>query len=168
MSEIIIKRPDVHAGISRVEFTETSEQNDKEPCVRLYSTMVHTAYNLQIRGTAPLGKNYRSNGNKPRNLIATISLDWESLVQIAAYVESEKKDRAKYVTEQEDYQIYPAEVIRQGLESNADEFNQVDKQAIASVLVQVELGNLKAAREIIDQGSETVHFYTIKPDEHGH
>lgn len=165
MSDLLIQKPDIHGHIKRVEFNETREQNDSVPCVRLYCTMAHEAYNLQIRGTTHIGDRHNTKGKKERNLIATISLSWADLVQIAAFVAKEKKDRAKYVTEQEDYQIYPPEVIRQGLESNAREFNTDDCSVLTRILTLVDRGDYKAAREVIDVSSETVRFYTIKPDD---
>lgn len=85
MKDLIIQKPDIHGIIRQVEFKELTEQQDKIPCLRLYATMTNTAFNLQIRATAPLGDRHISKA-KPRHLIATIGLSWDDLVQIAEYV----------------------------------------------------------------------------------
>lgn len=70
-----------------------------------------------------------------------------------------------HVNNPEDYQIYPAEVIRQGLESNAREFNTDDCRDLSRILRFVDRGDFNAARDVIDKSSETVRFYTVKPDD---
>lgn len=96
MSELIIPKPSTNGLYHSVEFSESKEQHDPVPCVRLYCTMINTAYNLQIRGTVPINKgNKLTKGNKARNLIATASLSWDDLVKIADYVDQVRKGKAE-------------------------------------------------------------------------
>jgi len=144
--------------VQNVSFQVTDRPYDQEPCVRLYCTQHRTAFTLQIRGLVPLTK--KGGIKTPQPLIASASLSWNQLVQIADYVGAIRREMA----DAEAYNIYPAEVIRQGLESNADEFSENDRSALVTILAMVEGGAIKAARDVIDKASETVRFYTINPD----
>lgn len=69
-----------------VSFSQTKDANDPVPCLRVYPTMGHTCFNLQIRATAPLGDRISKKDLKARNLIATISLTAEELLRLADYI----------------------------------------------------------------------------------
>lgn len=160
--QIIIPVSQGHGGLLQgVTFSETREQNYKEPCFRLYCTMHHTAYAVQIRGRVPL--NAKGGRKHDRNLIATANLSWADLEQIAEYVAAIRKEKADLVTDQEDYQIAPAEKIRQAIKNN--DMCHGDLSDLMAIAALVENGDLKGARQIIDKASENVHFFTIKPDE---
>lgn len=77
----------------RIQFKETEEAFDKEPNLRAYCTQSPHLFNVQIRGTVPLftNKNLYRKDVKPRNLIATISLTSEEILQLAELVKREKE-----------------------------------------------------------------------------
>ena len=86
MSQILVYLP--------VEFRQTKQQYDDEPCLRLYrtsagSTPDQNSYSLQIRGAVPLRTDNDPMGNKsmPRNLIATISITEAQIRDLFDYVE---------------------------------------------------------------------------------
>lgn len=89
--QLIIKKP-ADNFFEPVEFIETTEANDPEPCLRIFCWSNPNGYKLQVRATAPIQKGRRPNrAIKSRNLIATIALTLEDLGAIAAYYETIKR-----------------------------------------------------------------------------
>jgi hypothetical protein len=90
-ADLSIQLPAANNGTTEnVSFQVTDQPYDQVPNVRLFCTMHHTAYTLQIRGLVPLSK--KGGIKKPQPLIASASLSWDDLCQIAAYVQAIKKE----------------------------------------------------------------------------
>jgi len=73
------------------QFRETKENHDKNPHVRLYCHQHPNGFTLQIRGSLPIytDKNLFKKGLKKRNLIATVLISKEEILQLAEYVKQQ-------------------------------------------------------------------------------
>ena len=90
-ADLSIELPAVNNGTTQnVSFQVTDQPYDQVPNLRLFCTMHQTAYCLQIRGLVPLSK--KGGIKNPQPLIASASLSWDDLVQIADYVAAIKKE----------------------------------------------------------------------------
>jgi hypothetical protein len=88
MEDLIIKSNDV-------EFMSTNEAYDSFPKLRAYCTQYPKQFKIQIRGCVPLYTDKvrfkREKDLVHRNLIASISLSAEEILQLAEYVKNTDK-----------------------------------------------------------------------------
>lgn len=95
-NDLVITKP-LFGGalkLNHISFTETNQQYDQDPNLRLYCTQWPDTHNLQIRSRTKLTKGLGKNDSKvERNLIATITLDLEDLKQIAEYYQDYLKQK---------------------------------------------------------------------------
>jgi len=111
-----------------VQFREIGDVKfDNEPNLRAYCSQSPDQFNVQIRGTLPLytDKNLYSRGVKPRNLIATITLSSDEILQLAELVAREKLDYDSILKEEQEQEKHDKFLV-ENFEENGDPKYQFD------------------------------------------